>query len=726
MTAEAEFELEATQMLRSMGLELDADTLNFFQSDNLTSGSEKWKEGLRKPSPSGLTVRRSHTGELLGQTAAEPRNEVDGRGLAMRRHVRVPVNGTISKTDCAGSKLLVPSTNLSPQAKPSYSYGSHQRVARAKSVPQNRKGNPGDSQSAPPVNNDRRRRSLSPSPQYLHYSSTAKSPATSDDAVEVPTTKKPATVVKVKSTHIHVPVPVPGLLTAPVGKLSSVTSKPVAISDKRAAPDDTQTTVPSSSSGTKVLYACKPSLKLLSVSTSTSTKVQSVADCSLPRHQPPDTCAVRNSNKPPPAASLHHSSSNPPQKHSTTTFSSGIPQLKHPPLSTAPVHVDQAYDRLEGYQQRMQSSPEPPNFENTGSHLMIAGATHSASPTHSSGINGDASKGSIVSQRSTGNSEKQMYGQRPIPRLQRRSSTPVLSGSGSSSRTPTPTTGDTHMKRSPSNVSGVFYHATTDESSQGLTKLTGAASTCTITKDKAKRKLTLDYRTTSASPEPEIIAMNILATDTVQALSTLMEVVTPATSTENLEGKAPLLQMSKTEHCSLSDRSLPKQRLSVGEHAGEQVPMTGSHSSLNHSDPKKRYSVDESVMVHGLPPTAGRVNNHPASSVSIPTHPSIKPRQSLPLKRPKQGKISPKVPPIPAKQRGAKYLPMSPTENCFSLLSPMASHSEMNKSRSTPFENRLIPRSNAEQHDTKHPNQEPVSNEMSSMSLEDKDDFFGK
>ena len=763
-------------MFLSMGLQLDADTLNFFQSDNISSGSEKWKEGLRKPSPPRLRRTRI-AGDSLAKTplAKTPRSQVDGQK-------RLPMNGTHSSDakqvsshrhhgHSAGSNLQAPSRKPEQPVHTRGHPNAHQHVGRAQSLPVT--GKHADSPSAAPAattSSDRRRSSLSPLPQYAQYSASSRSrtPTAGLDTTPQPignssSGSKPSgscTTVKVKSSHIPVPRPMP----APIAKPSTVSPPPAPAKSFTTAtspmsvtdgPPLSASSSSSAGSGTQILYSRKPSLKLLSVTTSTSTKVQSVSDRSLPRHPPPQTHAVRNTHKHPPAASLYHFSSNSRHQHpsthphfqpSSTAFSSGIPQLKQPPPPTAPVHIYHAYDRLEGYQQLILSSPEPNTNSTDGSQPSIphsaspsrsssiprcaspsrsSNIPRSASPSRSSSVNSDASQSSTASQKSVGGSSsgvssKQPSSQSLISRVRRHSTPASVTSSGSGSRTPTPTTGDPRLKKSASSSSGEFYYATTDESSQespSLTAQSSSAAAGAAAKDHGRgsesaMKLIMDHRTTSASPDPEILTMSALATDTVHALSTLMEVVTPATSTENLDIQAPLPVPTKERQRSSSLSAQPSPSKSTGQ---------------------KRHSVGESQPVQSAPAgTTGNVRNPPissskASKTSIPT--SAKP-PSVPHKTTRQSETD-KPPPIPVKQNGTrreKPSPVSPVHNGFGLQSPTTPHSdttEHTKSPSAPVENAPNPLQNGQRDDAELHNGDHISNGVDKC-VEDDEDFFGE
>ena len=279
-------------------------------------------------------------------------------------------------------------------------------------------------------------------------------------------------------------------------------------------------------------------------------------------------------------------------------------------------------------------------------------------------------------------------------------------GSGSSSRTPTPTAGLTHMRKSSSNSSGELYYPTTDESSQESAKspslLPGSANI--KGKSVSEPKLSLDHRTTSASPDPDIVAMSILATNTVQALGTLMEVVTPTTSTENLEGKAPQTQTSaKTEHYHSSDASqlTTEERHRKPETTTSQVPTTDFQCSSDTStppEPNRRRNVNKSNAASGPSPTPLGANNRAVSSA--------KGKSSIPT--PSGSHI-----PLPSKQRKAKPPPIPTKQNRTKRTKPPP------LSAITPVDNESTPHLNGEQHNTNTDAKEDIS-------VEDEDDFFGK
>lgn len=656
MAAEAEFDREATQMLRNMGLEHNADTLNFFLSNKSTSGSEKWKEVLRKPSPPSL--KRSHTGESLSQ------RELCSGGMELN------VDEPRLSTGFARSKLQVPRANSSALQPQSYSYGCHQPVTRAKSVPESGKRKPGDLQYTSLIREGGR--SLSPPNRpvvHMTPRTTAADSATHNGTATNPTT------VKVKSSLIPRPMP------------AHFKSKPAAgPSTKTGGNYDTRTPVAlSSTSGTKVLHSSKPSLKILSVTTSTSTKLQSVADCSLPRHQP-----SQSRQRVQPAVSHDHlSKSN--KRYSTPALPLGAPKLQPP--SMIPVHVSHAYDRLEGYQQMRLSLPES---ENTSSYPCLAHA-HTASPTRSSSVNSDASQGSntCISQKSIGSGEK-------------RSSSPnseLLKKSSSNSRTPTPTIVHSHISKSTSNSSGEFYCATNDDSALN-SKNTG----------------NVNLHTPSPCPRPDI-TVSELATSTAESLNTLLEVITPSTcsSREHHSDSVPPLQVSITDHHSSSKPTSPSDTVGSND-----IPQ----AEIEHVSIAKSYSSDDCSQLHPQnlkestiePPTVERVSNHIVNSGKRKTSIPTASKTSLPF--PSKQKRVTGPPPV---QKPKKPPPLSPLETGSSLLSPPVSYSKTTKhSTAIPSTTKKClagaPYLNEEQH------LEPKSDKMDNVniSLEDGEDFFGK
>ena len=218
------------------------------------------------------------------------------------------------------------------------------------------------------------------------------------------------------------------------------------------------------------------------------------------------------SKHPPPAGALQPSSSS--VVHTSTKL----------PSSATTQHVHYAYDRLEGYQHA--ASPQSPNKED---NELEWSPPRISSPTRCTSTNSDFSQASVTSQKSSGSgrSHKQASSQGSIPAPKQRPRSNV--SSTSSSRTPTPTVEGNRMRKSMSNSSTDYHCATTEESSQESTLSSYLMASQGVSTDEVvlPRKISLDHCITSASPEPEIRTMSALATNTVQALSTLMEVVTP-------------------------------------------------------------------------------------------------------------------------------------------------------------------------------------------------------
>lgn len=659
MAAEAEFDREATQMLRNMGLEHNPDTLNFFLSNKSTSGSEKWKEVLRKPSPPGL--KRSRTGESLSQRAL------------CSEEMELSVEEPRLSTGFTRSKLQVPRP-LQPQA---YGYGCHQPVTRAKSVPESGKRKPGDLQSTRLIREGGRPLSP-PNRPVVHMTprTTSVDSATHSDTATNPTT--------VKATSSLIPRRMP----------AHFKSKPAAgPSTKTVGTYDNRKPITSSStSGTKILHSSKPSLKILSVTTSTSTKLQSVADRSLSRHQPSQT----RQRVQPVDSHDHLSKSN--KRYSTPALPLSAPKLK--PSSMIPVHVSHAYDRLEGYQQMRLSLPE---HENTSSHSCLA-HTHTASTTRSSSVNSDASQGSNISQKSIRSDG--------IP--EKRSSSPsfgLLKKSSSHSRTPTPTIVHSHISKSTSNSSGEFYCATNEECSNGApnNKNTG----------------NINNHAPSPCPRPDStkVAVSELATSTAESLNTLLEVITPSTcsSKEHRSDSVPALPVSITDHHSSSKPTSPSDMVGsndVPEAEMERVSIAESHS-LDKCSQSYPQSLNESTIA---PPTFERVSNRIVNSgkrkTSIPT--PIK--TSLPFSS-KQRRVTEPL----TVQKPKKPPPLSPLETDSSLLSPAVSYSKTNK-HSTANPSTTEKCLAGAQYLNEKQHLEPKSDKMDNVniSVEDGEDFFGK
>lgn len=485
-------------------------------------------------------------------------------------------------------------------------------------------------------------------------------------AVDSATHNDPATsptAVKVKSSLIPRPMP--------AHFKSTITKPATGSSTKTVKTHDTPSPV-TSTSGTKVLHSSKPSLKILSVTTSTSTKVQSVADGSLPIHQPSHT-----QQRVQPALSHEHLT-RPNKRYSTPALPLGPPKLKT--SSTTPIHVSHAYDRLEGYQQMKLSLPE-----HESSHPYFA-HTHTVSPMRFSSVNSNASQGSIISIGSGGIPEK-------------RPNSGSLNKSSSSSHTPTPTAVHSHISKSTSNSSGDFYCTTNECSNSVLNN---------------KNTSNVNPHAPSPCPRPDSasVAVNELATSTVESLNTLLEVIIPATcsSKEHHNDSVPPMQVSISDHNSASKPSPSDVVWSndVPRAEMEHVLIAESHSSDNCSQSYPE-NLKESATV---PPSLERVSNHVVNSgkrkTSIPT--AIK--TSLPF--------SSKQTEPPPVQKQKKPPPLSPLESGSSHLSPPVSYSKANKHSTSITEKSLAeaPQFNEEHH------LEPKSNVNN--SVEDGEDFFGK
>ena len=339
---EAEFEREATQMLRNIGLR-DVDELNYFQTSSSggNNSSRSWKEGLRKPSEPRIRRFRS-------DFAVHPK-----------------VTGKPTSRPPQPSKL---------RPLPTISLGNDRErplVTRTKSAP------PEDGKPRP-----------TPSPSTNDLNSVL--------------------------TYIPKPVRVP----IPTKKLCDV--------------DGIQ------QSGTKVLYARKSSLKVLSVTSSNDTDVQF----------PEQTGPLR-------------------QKEADGTTTSVVPSV--------------LYDSLERCQDVAPYSPEP--LEDTKGSESPIGTK----------------------------SDEQGCSKSSIPRACRF------------------TAATTHF-------GGSVNHQKLRQTSNSVdlsVAATESASVKVIHPHSNKTKDLLENQMSSANPGPAVASMNVIASSTMQALSTLVDVVT-STSNKNV------------------------------------------------------------------------------------------------------------------------------------------------------------------------------------------------
>ena len=261
MGTEAEFDREAAQLFRNMGLR-EVDTINYFQSSS--RDSNKWKEGLRKPSRP--RIRRFRAGDQLAQHSATVAEKCSSPAANVRQST-----DSLKQSQLSGNR-------------------PHCHVFRTKSAPVNVKLAQCSSENTPTSNS-------------LH--------CLSPPALEIRDMSKPASVLRVRSTYIPVPAQIP------------VQKGPVSPS---IVGNHMQRT------GTEVLYARKPSLKLLSVTSSAHTKVQ-------PRSNNLERIVTKS-------MPLHI------QRNSAGLVSNA----SRPSLADS-------YDRLEGYQGTEISSDQPPMKE---------------------------------------------------------------------------------------------------------------------------------------------------------------------------------------------------------------------------------------------------------------------------------------------------------------------------------------------------------------------------
>ena len=446
---EAEFEHEASKMMRNMGLQ-DVEKLKFFQS--CTDGDEKWKEGLRKPSQP--RVRRF-------RAAVVPFNVVD----RYDERKKAPVINSACRKPTGGSQ---PANNskLTP-TDDGYWRKSRERLARTQSAPERNPNKLGLSSSTKSC--AQRGNSLSPSPAESLYA-----PNTSRMTQAV--ISKPATIVKVRSTHIPQPVTRPA--PVPVQKLAN-TTRPTSSSPKAvgatnpllgssAVPTNPRPTVTSprsvndtkSNSGTEVLH--RSGLKLPSFKTCTSTTTQATADSSLPK---------MSKNLP---VTFRHSPA-PQQKYT----SSGIPKIKQ----SSPSKETAAYDRLESYRSVVLSSSEPRKNVN-GNHSSTPGV----SSIH---ISSDDHHGSNKSTT------------RSLTKPQRLLAPSSSNGLVSPNHTSRSTTGVTHMRKN------AFCFAAKDEGSKEYINVHS-----------------LNNNDNEPEPTPNH-HINPLVVNSVQVLDTLTEAATP-------------------------------------------------------------------------------------------------------------------------------------------------------------------------------------------------------
>ena len=255
--SEAEFEREAAQLFQNLGLQLGKETLDFFTSESVHKSD--WKSVLKRPSPSPPRRRRVTVGD-------RPAKKNPGGESSIKENEK-PRNGSVPHF----KKVL-----STPPRSPASSNGSskrHRRTSEGSKLAGAR-----SQQKAKPASTEKH-------PNALHIATSGPASSinaagsghanhkngilrhsTSSTTKDSPHTKKPPATNETDSSLQTQAVRVP---THDEPKRNGF---PVAnsTSSKLGSPMD--------SSNTQVIYSRKPSLKILSVTTTSSSRVHSVKD----------------------------------------------------------------------------------------------------------------------------------------------------------------------------------------------------------------------------------------------------------------------------------------------------------------------------------------------------------------------------------------------------------------------------------------------------------------
>ena len=226
--SESDFEREATQLFRNLGLPLGKDSLDFFQSDN--AHKSDWKSSIRQPGPSPPRHRRTRKGSRSEKVNPDTVKENDK-----------PLNGS-NRDGKRPAALSAPPRSPHSQRRQNKTLAGekHPSVLHfATSSSINGNSATTDHQKSEPLQ--------SPIPAVKHSPPQRKKPTVSKDANS--------------STQTHTP-PVQN------GSYISVHENPATDTRRRSLP----------ASNTKVICNRKPSLQILSVTTSSRSILHTIKD----------------------------------------------------------------------------------------------------------------------------------------------------------------------------------------------------------------------------------------------------------------------------------------------------------------------------------------------------------------------------------------------------------------------------------------------------------------
>lgn len=480
---EADFEREATQLFRDLGLQLDPGTLSFFQSDDRRASEGDWKSGLKKPSQP--RVRRRTAPSRPGKEKENTTRQLNGTNNSYRKLQEPVVLAPPPRSPSSRRKYQQRATETQPDEKKDQQEASGRSSAREKKYthPETSHIPTATTRSAseafaPSANQRAVRRASSPTvggamngnvrmhtsaaktTQMIHRSSSASSAVLNDTNTS--------------------------LQTAPLSKGGYLTTATNGFSKR----DETKTAADGerkTSSSTQVVYDRKPSLKIISVSTSSSSVVHTVKDHS--------GYASQSTQAHPPMRDATGMASRIPRVPKPST--QGVQKMQTKETSLPDFAPCDDYDHL--------SSPEPMKTSpGSGASSRATSASLDVAPEVGSSDQVQEGKGLY-----TGNSRRWT-----MPESGRSNSVTPSGSRSSVERFTSPEVGDIERETTPTSADD----ADTSPEPTELQLLEGSSEKSTL----------LDVKFKRASLGRTNKRVNACATTTVRALSNLMEVLTPS------------------------------------------------------------------------------------------------------------------------------------------------------------------------------------------------------
>ena len=254
--SEAEFEREAAQLFQNLGLQLGKETLDFFTSESVHKSD--WKSVLKRPSPSPPRRRRITVGD-------RPKRQKQGEESSGIKENEKPRNGSVFHF----KKVL----SNPPRSPASSSSGSrrHRRVSEGSRAA----GGHSQENKAKPTSTEKH-------PNALHITTAGMNTGGSGQAKPKNGILQHTNSLSTPSTtevSPHSTKPLVNETDSPLQTQAVPTRhEPQRNGFAYSTSNKRERTSPVNSSNTQVLYSRKPSLKILSVTTTSSSIVRSVKD----------------------------------------------------------------------------------------------------------------------------------------------------------------------------------------------------------------------------------------------------------------------------------------------------------------------------------------------------------------------------------------------------------------------------------------------------------------